>query len=338
MAILITGGAGYIGSHIAVELLKNNEKIVVLDNLSNSSVEVFDRIKKITNKDVKFYEGDIRNYKDLDKVFSNEDIYCVIHLAGLKAVGESVQKPIEYYDNNIGGTNILLKAMKDHNIKNIIFSSSATVYGNNEDVPLTENHKKGEPQNPYGWSKWFIEQILEDLYKADDTWNIVIFRYFNPIGAHPSGLIGEDPKGIPNNLAPYITQVAVGKLDKLGVFGNNYDTIDGTGVRDYIHIVDLAKGHIAGLKKINDKSGLSIYNLGTGKGSSVLEVIEAFEKASGKKIPYEIKDRRPGDLGEVYCDTTKANTELGWKAQLDLKQAAKDSWNWQSKNPNGYDK
>lgn len=337
MAILLTGGAGYIGSHIAVELLNHNEDLVVLDNLCNSSTEVFNRIKEITGQYVKFYEGDVRNYEDLENVFKKEDISSVIHLAGLKAVGESVQKPIEYYDNNIGGTNTLLKAMRDQGIKNIIFSSSATVYGDNEDVPLTEDHERGHPTNPYGWSKWFIEQILEDLYKADKEWNIVILRYFNPIGAHPSGLIGEDPKGIPNNLAPYITQVAVGKLEKLGIFGRDYDTVDGTGVRDYIHIVDLAKGHVASLDQIKANKGLTVYNLGTGKGSSVLEVKTAFEKAVGREIPSEIKERRPGDLAEIYCDASKAERELSWKADLDIEDAAKDAWNWQSKNPNGYE-
>lgn len=336
MSILLTGGAGYIGSHIAVELLELGQDVVIFDNYYNSSPIVVDRIEKITGKRPKVYEGDIRNREDLDEVFENEDIESVIHLAGLKAVGESVAKPIIYYDNNIGGTNILLESMADHNVKKIIFSSSATVYGSNEEVPLSENHPKGNPTNPYGWSKWFIEQMLEDLVKADPEWQVVIFRYFNPIGAHPSGLIGENPKGIPNNLTPYITQVAIGKLDKLGVFGDDYDTPDGTGIRDYIHVVDLAKGHIAGLDKLNENCGVTIYNLGTGKGASVLEVKDAYQKAVGKEIPYEIKPRREGDLAQVYCTAEKAKKELGWTADLSIDEAAKDSWNWQSNNPNGY--
>lgn len=335
MSILLTGGAGYIGSHIAVELLNLGKEVVIYDNLSNSSEKVLDRIKEITGKSPKFYKGDLRDREGLDKVFKNEKIESVIHLAGLKAVGESVRKPIEYYDNNIGGTTILLETMRDNGVKKIIFSSSATVYGDNTNVPLKESYEVGKPSNPYGWSKWFIEQILQDLYVSDSSWHIVIFRYFNPVGAHPSGLIGEDPKGIPNNLTPYITQVAIGKLEKLGVFGDDYDTKDGTGVRDYIHIVDLAKGHIAGLSKLEDE-GINVYNLGTGKGSSVLEVKDAYEKAVGKEIPYEIQARRPGDLDEAYCDAFKAKEELGWEAEFDIDQAAVDAWNWQSKNPDGY--
>ncbi|WP_311487637.1 UDP-glucose 4-epimerase GalE [uncultured Helcococcus sp.] len=335
MSILLTGGAGYIGSHIAVELLTLGKEVVIYDNLSNSSEKVLDRIKEITGKNPKFYKGDLRDREGLDKVFKNEKIESVIHLAGLKAVGESVRKPIEYYDNNIGGTTILLETMRDNGVKKIIFSSSATVYGDNTNVPLKESYEVGKPSNPYGWSKWFIEQILQDLYVSDSSWHIVIFRYFNPVGAHPSGLIGEDPKGIPNNLTPYITQVAIGKLEKLGVFGDDYDTKDGTGVRDYIHIVDLAKGHIAGLSKLEDE-GINVYNLGTGKGSSVLEVKDAYEKAVGKEIPYEIQARRPGDLDEAYCDASKAKEELGWEAEFDIDQAAVDAWNWQSKNPDGY--
>ena len=335
MSILLTGGAGYIGSHIAVELLSLGKEVVIYDNLSNSSEKVLDRIKEITGKNPKFYKGDLRDREGLDKVFKNEKIESVIHLAGLKAVGESVRKPIEYYDNNIGGTTILLETMRDNGVKKIIFSSSATVYGDNTNVPLKESYKVGKPSNPYGWSKWFIERILQDLYVSDSSWHIVIFRYFNPVGAHPSGLIGEDPKGIPNNLTPYITQVAIGKLEKLGVFGDDYDTKDGTGVRDYIHIVDLAKGHIAGLSKLEDE-GINVYNLGTGKGSSVLEVKDAYEKAVGKEIPYEIQARRPGDLDEAYCDASKAKEDLGWEAEFDIDQAAVDAWNWQSKNPDGY--
>lgn len=335
MSILLTGGAGYIGSHIAVELLSLGKEVVIYDNLSNSSEKVLDRIKEITGKSPKFYKGDLRDREGLDKVFKNEKIESVIHLAGLKAVGESVRKPIEYYDNNIGGTTILLEVMRDNGVKKIIFSSSATVYGDNTNVPLKEAYEVGKPSNPYGWSKWFIEQILQDLYVSDPSWHIVIFRYFNPVGAHPSGLIGEDPKGIPNNLTPYITQVAIGKLEKLGIFGDDYDTKDGTGVRDYIHIVDLAKGHIAGLSKLEDEE-INVYNLGTGKGSSVLEVKDAYEKAVGKEIPYEIQARRPGDLDEAYCDASKAKEELGWEAEFDIDQAAVDAWNWQSKNPDGY--
>lgn len=335
MSILLTGGAGYIGSHIAVELLSLGKEVVIYDNLSNSSEKVLDRIKEITGKNPKFYKGDLRDREGLDKVFKNEKIESVIHLAGLKAVGESVRKPIEYYDNNIGGTTILLETMRDNGVKKIIFSSSATVYGDNTNVPLKESYEVGKPSNPYGWSKWFIEQILQDLYVSDSSWHIVIFRYFNPVGAHPSGLIGEDPKGIPNNLTPYITQVAIGKLEKLGVFGDDYDTKDGTGVRDYIHIVDLAKGHIAGLSKLEEE-GINVYNLGTGKGSSVLEVKDAYEKAVGKEIPCEIQARRPGDLAEAYCDASKAKEELGWEAKFDIDQAAVDAWNWQSKNPDGY--
>ena len=335
MSILLTGGAGYIGSHIAVELLNLGKEVVIYDNLSNSSEKVLDRIKEITGKSPKFYKGDLRDREELDKVFKNEKIESVIHLAGLKAVGESVRKPIEYYDNNIGGTTILLETMSDNGVKKIIFSSSATVYGDNTNVPLKESYEVGKPSNPYGWSKWFIEQILQDLYVSDPSWHIVIFRYFNPVGAHPSGLIGEDPKGIPNNLTPYITQVAIGKLEKLGIFGDDYDTKDGTGVRDYIHIVDLAKGHIAGLSKLEDEE-INVYNLGTGKGSSVLEVKDAYEKAVGKEIPYEIQARRPGDLDEAYCDASKAKEELGWEAEFDIDQAAVDAWNWQSKNPDGY--
>ena len=335
MSILLTGGAGYIGSHIAVELLSLGKEVVIYDNLSNSSEKVLDRIKEITGKSPKFYKGDLRDREGLDKVFKNEKIESVIHLAGLKAVGESVRKPIEYYDNNIGGTTILLETMRDNGVKKIIFSSSATVYGDNTNVPLKESYEVGKPSNPYGWSKWFIEQILQDLYVSDPSWHIVIFRYFNPVGAHPSGLIGEDPKGIPNNLTPYITQVAIGKLKKLGIFGDDYDTKDGTGVRDYIHIVDLAKGHIAGLSKLEDEE-INVYNLGTGKGSSVLEVKDAYEKAVGKEIPYEIQARRPGDLDEAYCDASKAKEELGWEAEFDIDQAAVDAWNWQSKNPDGY--
>lgn len=337
MSILITGGAGYIGSHIAVELLETGEDIVIIDNLYNSSKLAIDRIKEITKKDFNFYEGDIRDKKILKEIFDKEDIELVIHLAGLKAVGESVNKPLEYYDNNISGSVNLLEVMKEKNIKKIIFSSSATVYGDPKKVPVTEDTEKGKCTNPYGWTKWMIEQILEDLYTSDNNWSINILRYFNPVGAHESGLIGEDPKGIPNNLTPYISQVAIGKLEELMIFGDDYDTKDGTGVRDYIHVVDLAKGHVDSLDKIRNSTGVNIYNLGTGNGNSVLEVVDAFEKATGKKINYEITSRREGDIAESYCDTKKAYDELNWKAKYDIDDMAKDSWNWQSKNPNGYE-
>ncbi|EHR35605.1 UDP-glucose 4-epimerase GalE [Helcococcus kunzii] len=338
MSVLLTGGAGYIGSHIAIELLNRDEDVVIVDNFYNSSKIVLDRIKEITGKDFKFYEADIRDKEALNEVFQKEEIEIVIHLAGLKAVGESVSKPIEYYDNNVNGTLVLLDVMRNNNVKNIVFSSSATVYGNPKEVPVKETTPKGICTNPYGWTKWMIEQIIEDVYTADNEWGVVILRYFNPVGAHDSGLIGEDPKGIPNNLTPYITQVAVGKLEKLTVFGNDYDTEDGTGVRDYIHVVDLALGHVASINKIREHKGMNLYNLGTGRGTSVLEMVDAFEKVSGKKIPYEIKERRPGDIATVYCDTEKAKKELGWEAKYDIERMAKDAWRWQENNPNGFEK
>lgn len=338
MAILVAGGAGYIGSHICVELLNENEEVVIVDNLSNSSPVVVDRIKEITNKDLKFYEADINDTDKMDEIFEKEDIEAVIHLAGYKAVGESVAKPLEYYQNNIGGTLELCSVMKKHNVKNIIFSSSATVYGDPEEIPIKETMPKGICTNPYGWTKWMIEQILQDIWTADENWNVVILRYFNPVGAHNSGLIGESPNGIPNNLTPYITQVAIGKLEKLRVFGDDYQTPDGTGVRDYIHVVDLAKGHVASLRKIRDNNGYSVYNLGTGKGSSVLEMLSGFEKAVGKEIPYEIVDRRPGDIAVSYCDASLAKEELNWQAELTSDDMCRDAWNWQTKNPNGYEK
>lgn len=337
MAVLLTGGAGYIGSHIVVELLSQGEELVIFDNFSNSSKNVVGRIKDITNKDVKLYEGDIRSKEDLEEVFEKEKIESVIHLAGLKAVGESVAKPLEYYDNNISGTLVLLEVMKKFDVKNIIFSSSATVYASNNGKPFSEDDEKGKPTNPYGWSKWFIEQILEDLYTCDNSWNVVIFRYFNPIGAHISGMIGEDPKGIPNNLLPYVNKVAVGLLPKLMVFGDDYNTKDGTGVRDYIHVVDLAKGHVLGLDVLKQKQGIKIYNLGTGNGNSVLDIINTFEKVTGVKINYEVGPRRDGDIDTSVCDASRANKELGWTAQFDLAKAIEDGWNWQSNNPNGYD-
>ena len=299
--------------------------------------EALNRVKRITGKEVKFYKGDISDIVILDTIFKKENIESCIHFAGLKSVGESVAKPLEYYQNNIAGTLILLQKLREYNVKNIIFSSSATVYGDPAFVPITEECPKGLCTNPYGWSKSMLEQILMDIYKADETWNIILLRYFNPIGAHKSGLMGENPNGIPNNLMPYVTQVAVGKLKELGVFGNDYDTPDGTGVRDYIHVVDLAKGHVKALQKIDEKCGFKIYNLGTGKGYSVLDIVKNFEAATGMKVPYVIKDRRPGDIATCYCDPGKAAKELDWKAENGIKEMCEDSWRWQKKNPNGYE-
>ena len=335
--ILVTGGAGYIGSHTCVELLTRGFDVVVLDNLSNSKVESLNRVKTITNRDLKFYEGDILDSAILDKVFNENDIYAVIHFAGLKAVGESTVIPLKYYDNNISGTVNLLESMQKHNVKNIIFSSSATVYGDQTVQPIKESATLQEPTNPYGKTKLFIEYILKDLYKSDNSWNIVILRYFNPIGAHESGLMGEDPNGIPNNLMPYITQVAIGKRDHLNVFGNDYNTKDGTGVRDYIHVVDLARGHVFALDRIDKKAGLDIYNLGTGKGYSVLDIVKAFEKANNIKIPYIIAPRRSGDIATCYSDPTKAYVEMGFKTEKDLEDMCRDSWRWQKNNPKGYE-
>lgn len=337
MAILVTGGTGYIGSHTVVELQNNGYDVVVLDNLSNSSVKSLDRVTAITGKDVKFYEGDIRDRKILEKIFDNEKIDSCIHFAGLKAVGESVEKPWEYYDNNITGTLTLVDEMRKHGVKNIIFSSSATVYGDPAQIPITEECPKGQCTNPYGWTKSMLEQILSDMQKADNEWNVVLLRYFNPIGAHQSGTMGENPNGIPNNLMPYITQVAVGKREELGVFGNDYDTPDGTGVRDYIHVVDLADGHVKALKKIEENAGLCIYNLGTGTGYSVLDIVKNFEEANNLKIPYSIKPRRAGDIAICYADPTKAKKELGWEAKYGIKEMCADSWRWQKNNPNGYE-
>ena len=336
MAILVTGGAGYIGSHTCIELINAGYDVVVLDSLSNSSEKSLERVAKITGKKIPFYKVDILDKEGMNEIFEKESIDSVIHFAGLKAVGESVAKPLEYYHNNITGTLLLCDVMRAHNVKNIIFSSSATVYGDPAFIPITEDCPKGKITNPYGQTKSMLEQILTDLHVADPEWNVVLLRYFNPIGAHESGLIGEDPKGIPNNLLPYIAQVAVGKLEALGVFGDDYDTPDGTGVRDYIHVVDLAKGHVKALKKIADKSGVSIYNLGTGNGYSVLQVLHAFEKACGKKIPYVIKPRRPGDIATCYADASKAKKELGWEAEYDIERMCTDAWRWQSNNPNGY--
>ena len=337
MSILVTGGVGFIGSHTVVELQNAGYDVVVLDNLCNANPKVLDRIEAITGKKVPFYKADIRDREALNEIFEKESIDSVIHFAGLKAVGESVQKPLEYYDNNISGTLVLVDVMRQHGCKNIIFSSSATVYGDPAFVPITEECPKGVCTNPYGWTKSMLEQILSDIQKADNEWNVVLLRYFNPIGAHKSGTIGENPNGIPNNLMPYIPQVAVGKREELGVFGDDYDTPDGTGVRDYIHVVDLALGHVKALKKIEEKAGLKIYNLGTGCGYSVLDVVHNFEKASGVKIPYSIKPRRAGDIATCYADAAKAKEELGWEAQYGILEMCEDSWRWQKNNPNGYD-
>lgn len=343
ICVLVTGGAGFIGSHTCVELLDQGYHVVVVDDLSNSSELALDRVRQITglaaNDDrLKFYEANILDRAALDRVFSENDVDAIIHFAGFKAVGESVQKPLEYYWNNFAGTLALCDVARAHGVKNLVFSSSATVYGEPEFIPITEDCPKHDATNPYGWTKSMLEQVLTDLYVGDDEWNVVLLRYFNPIGAHESGLIGEDPKGIPNNLVPYIAQVAVGKLACLGVFGDDYDTPDGTGVRDYIHVVDLAVGHVKAIKKLEDKEGVSIYNLGTGKGYSVLDVVKAYEKACGKPIKYEIKPRRPGDIAQCYADPTKAEKELGWVAERGIEEMCADSWRWQSMNPDGYRK
>ena len=336
MAILVTGGAGYIGSHTCVELLQAGYDVVVLDNLSNASEKSLERVKAITGKEVTFYKGDILDRDILNQIMDKEQIDSCIHFAGLKAVGESVEKPWEYYNNNIAGTLTLVDVMRQHGV-NIIFSSSATVYGNPAQIPITEECPKGQCTNPYGWTKSMLEQILTDMQKADPQWNVILLRYFNPIGAHPSGTMGENPNGIPNNLMPYITQVAVGKLKELGVFGDDYDTPDGTGVRDYIHVVDLAIGHVKALKKIEENAGLCVYNLGTGVGYSVLDIVKNFEEATGVKIPYVIKPRRAGDIATCYSDATKAKKELGWTAKYGIKEMCADSWRWQKNNPNGYE-
>ena len=338
MNILVTGGAGYIGSHTCVALLEAGHEVVIVDDLSNSSREAVARIEELGGKPVRFCECSILDAAALDAVFAENAVDVVIHFAGFKAVGESVAKPREYYFNNVAGTLVLLDVMRKHGCKSIIFSSSATVYGEDCPVPYTETSKKGFCTNPYGWTKWMIEQILTDMHTADPAWNVVLLRYFNPIGAHPSGRIGEDPRGIPNNLLPYVAQVAIGRLPCLGVFGDDYDTPDGTGVRDYIHVVDLADGHVKALRKLAPGSGVSVYNLGTGHGCSVLEVVAAFEKACGHAIPYEIKPRRPGDLPAYWCDPSKAERELGWKARYGIDEMCADTWKWQSMNPNGYSK
>jgi len=335
--ILVTGGAGYIGSHTVIELTTAGHNIVIVDNLVNSSKKSLDRVEKIINKQISFYEVDIRDRENLEKVFAKNKFDCCIHFAGLKAVGESVSMPWEYYDNNINGTLVLLDVLRKNNCKNIIFSSSATVYGTPAIIPITEECPKGQCTNPYGQTKSMIEQIMMDMQKADPEWNMVLLRYFNPIGAHKSGLIGEAPNGIPNNLMPYITQVAVGKLKELGVFGNDYDTPDGTGVRDYIHVVDLADGHVKALKAIENNCGLAVYNLGTGQGYSVLDLVRAFEEANGIKVPYVIKPRRPGDIATCYSDPSKAEKELDWKAQYSIVDMCRDAWRWQKQNPNGFE-
>ena len=335
--ILITGGAGYIGSHTALELLNEGYEVVVYDNLCNSSKESLKRVEELTGKTITFYEGDVMDEAALKAMLEKEGVDAVIHCAALKAVGESVQKPLEYYRNNITGTLTLMDVMKQTGVKNIVFSSSATVYGSPEEMPITEECPKGQCTNPYGWTKSMMEQIMTDVQKANPDMNVILLRYFNPVGAHESGRIGEDPKGIPNNLMPYISQVAVGKLEKLGVFGDDYDTPDGTGVRDYIHVVDLAKGHVKALKKIEENAGLKIYNLGTGVGYSVLDIVKNFEAATGVKIPYVIKPRRAGDIATCYSDASLAEKELGWKAENGIKEMCEDSWRWQKNNPNGYE-
>ncbi len=337
MKILVTGGAGYIGSHTCVELLNGGHEVIVVDNLSNSSKESLNRVVQITGKRLDFYNVDIRNAYAMNKIFAENKIDWVIHFAGLKAVGESCAKPVEYYDNNLGGTLVLLQAMRAHGCKRIVFSSSATVYGDPEVLPLTEECKTGGTTNPYGTSKYFQEIMLGDVYKADNDWSVVLLRYFNPVGAHESGLIGEDPKGIPNNLTPYIAKVAIGELKEIGVFGNDYPTPDGTGVRDYIHVVDLAKGHVAAIEKIAN-SGVYTYNLGTGIGCSVLDVVHAFEKACGRQLPYVIKPRRAGDIAACYADASKAERELGWHAELGIDEMCASLWRWQQMNPEGYNK
>ena len=337
MKVLVTGGAGYIGSHTCVELIEAGHEPVVIDNLVNSNPESLNRVKQITGKEVPFYEGDVRDEALLNKIFDEHAIECAIHFAGLKAVGESVAKPLEYYENNLCSTMTLCRVMGKRGVKRIIFSSSATVYSGDNEMPLRENSKTGNCTNPYGWTKYMGEQILRDIAKADEEWSVVNLRYFNPVGAHKSGLIGEHPNGIPNNLMPFISQTAIGKRDHLNVFGNDYPTPDGTGVRDYIHVVDLARGHVAAIKYLLANKGEGVFNLGTGTGYSVLDMVKAFEAANGVSVPYEIAARRPGDLATCYADPAKSREVLGWEAQFDQNDMCRDSWNWQSKNPNGYD-
>ena len=338
--VLVTGGAGFIGSHTVVELLNCNYQVVIVDDLSNASEVAVSRVRQIVGdekaQNLTFYKANVLDRDAMEKIFTDHNIDRVIHFAGFKAVGESVTKPIEYYHNNIENTLVLVDVMRNHGCKSIVFSSSSTVYGDPDSLPLTEQSPKKSATNPYGWTKWMIEQILTDLHTADPEWNVVLLRYFNPIGAHPSGLIGEDPKGIPNNLVPYVAQVAVGKREAVQVYGNDYPTPDGTGVRDYIHVCDLASGHVSALRWMNGREGVEVFNLGTGTGSSVLDVIRAFSKACGKELPYVIRERREGDIAANWCDATKAEREMGWKAQYDLADMCRDSWNWQSRNPNGF--
>ena len=337
MDVLITGGMGYIGSHTCVQMIAAGMTPIMVDNLCNAKAEVLNRIEALTGGRPAFYQGDIRDEAFLDSVFAKHDVQAVIHFAGLKAVGESVSKPIEYYDNNVNGTLVLVRSMRKAGVKSLVFSSSATVYGDPQTVPITETSPTGATTNPYGRSKYMVEQCLADLVVAEPEWSITLLRYFNPVGAHPSGTMGEDPQGIPNNLMPFIAQVAVGRREKLAVFGNDYATPDGTGVRDYIHVMDLADGHIAALQVVGTQAGLHIYNLGTGKGSSVLDMANAFSQACGKAVPYEICPRRPGDIAECWASTEKAQRELGWQAKLSLADMTADTWRWQSNNPQGYD-
>lgn len=336
MTVLVTGGAGYIGSHTCVELLELGMDVVVIDNLVNSSAKSLERVQEITGKSLAFYQEDVRNRAALDRIFEKHGIDCAIHFAGLKAVGESVAMPLEYYDNNLFSTVTLCEAMRDHGVKNIVFSSSATVYTGGDEMPLRESSPTGMCTNPYGWTKYMSEQIMRDMAFADHDWSVVLLRYFNPIGAHPSGLIGEDPRGIPNNLLPYISQVAIGRRDHLTVYGNDYDTPDGTGVRDYIHVVDLARGHAAAIKYMVGHRGESVFNLGTGHGCSVLEMVKTFERVNGVSVPYTIAERRPGDLATVYASPDKSAELLGWRAEYGLEEMCRDTWNWQLKNPSGY--
>ena len=336
MNVLVTGGAGYIGSHTCVELLQRDMGVVVVDNLVNSSPKAIERVEQITGKHVDFYVKDVRDREAMNSIFDKHQIDCVIHFAGLKAVGESVAMPLEYYDNNLFSTVTLCEVMRDHGVKNIVFSSSATVYSGDNEMPLREASRTGMCTNPYGWTKYMSEQILRDTAKSDNDWAIVLLRYFNPIGAHSSGLIGEDPRGIPNNLMPFISQVAIGRREYLNVFGDDYDTPDGTGVRDYIHVVDLARGHVAAINYMQQHKGESVFNLGTGNGYSVLDMVHAFEKVTGKKVPYKIAPRRPGDLATVYASPDKSAELLGWKAEYGLEDMCRDTWAWQSKNPMGY--
>ena len=337
MDVLITGGMGYIGSHTCVQMIAAGMTPIMVDNLCNAKAEVLNRIEALTGGRPAFYQGDIRDEAFLDSVFAKHDVQAVIDFAGLKAVGESVSKPIEYYDNNVNGTLVLVRSMRKAGVKSLVFSSSATVYGDPQTVPITETSPTGATTNPYGRSKYMVEQCLSDLVLAEPEWSITLLRYFNPVGAHPSGTMGEDPQGIPNNLMPFIAQVAVGRREKLAVFGNDYATPDGTGVRDYIHVMDLADGHIAALQVVGTQAGLHIYNLGTGKGSSVLDMVNAFSQACGKAVPYEICPRRPGDIAECWASTEKAQRELGWQAKLSLADMTADTWRWQSNNPQGYD-